>query len=72
MQLEKTDPMKKFLSPWCVKHDERVLVTLEFALEGLIGEFQDILLVGEGTEQQQRQDKQALSQHPHGSGSCDH
>lgn len=60
------------LSPWCVKHDERVLVTFELALEGLVGELQDVLLVGEGAEQQQRQDNQALSQHPHGSGLCDH
>lgn len=60
------------LSPWCIKHDERVLVTFKLALEGLVGEVQDILLVGEGADQQQRQDNQALSQHLHGSGLCDH
>lgn len=41
------------ISPWCVKHDERVLVTLELALEGLVGELQDILLVGVGAEYQE-------------------
>lgn len=51
------------LSPWCVKHDECVLVTCELAVEGLIGELQDILLVGERAEQKQGQDCQALSQH---------
>lgn len=69
---EETDPTRTSLSPWCVKHDECVLVTFELALEGLVGKLQDILLVGEGAEQQQRQDNQALSQHPHGSGLCDH
>lgn len=38
-------------SPWCVKHDECVLVALELALEGLVGELQDILLVGVNAEE---------------------
>lgn len=57
------------LSPWCVKHDECVLVTRKLAVERLVGELQDILLVGEHAEQEQRQNCQALSEHPRGSQS---
>lgn len=53
-------------SPWCIKHDERVLVSVELALEGAVGELEDVLLLGEHAQQQQRQNRQALSQHLHG------
>lgn len=50
---DKADEKKTSISPWCVKHDERVLVALELALEGLVGELQDILFVGVGAEYQE-------------------
>lgn len=60
------------ISPWCVKHDERILMTRELDVEGLVGELENVLFVGEYAEQQQRQNCQARSQHSRNDGSFTH